>query len=238
MSRLDIHLDIGHLVAEKPARSRVFDRHGIDYCCGGKRTVEDACRDRGLDATTVLAELEALDTQDSANEVDPRQMTMTELADHIEHTHHVYLRSELPRLQALIDKVAGVHGASYPWLEDVQATFANLVAELEPHMLKEEQLLFPIIRELDRAPVSPSFHCGSVTNPIRVMEQEHDRAGQALRRLRTLTDDFTAPEGACNTFRAMLDGLAALEADTHQHIHKENNVLFVRASEAEARLGA
>ena len=236
MTALDIHAQVGQVVAERPARSRVFEHHGIDYCCGGKVTLEDVCRNKGIDPATVIAELEAVDAKDSTDEVNPSDMTMTELADHIVLTHHAYLHEELPRLSALIDKVASVHGAKYAWLENVRATFADLVAELMPHMMKEEQILFPMIRELDHAVAAPSFHCGSVKNPIRAMEQEHDGAGRALRLLRALTGDFTPPEGACNSFRAMLDGLAALETDMHQHIAKENNVLFVRAATVEEHL--
>ena len=236
MTAFDIHAQVGRVVAERPARSRVFDRYGIDYCCGGKVTVEEVCRNKGIDPATLIAELEAVDAKDSADGVDPLDMTMTELADHIELTHHAYLHEELPRLSALIDKVAAVHGAKYAWLENVRATFADLVAELVPHMMKEEQILFPMIRELDHAVAAPSFHCGSVKNPIRAMEQEHDGAGRALRLLRALTGDFMPPEGACNSFRAMLDGLTALETDMHQHIAKENNVLFVRAATMEEHL--
>ena len=236
MTALDIHAQVGQVVAERPARSRVFEHHGIDYCCGGKVTLEDVCRNKGIDPATVIAELEAVDAKNATDGVNPADMTMTELAEHIVLTHHAYLHEELPRLSALIDKVAAVHGAKYAWLENVRATFADLVAELVPHMMKEERILFPMIRELDHAVAAPSFHCGSVKNPIRAMEQEHDGAGRALRLLRALTGDFTPPEGACNSFRAMLDGLAALETDMHQHIAKENNVLFVRAATVEEHL--
>ena len=237
MTLLNEEMTVGALVSESPARSRVFERHAIDYCCGGKRTLEDACRKKGLDPALVIVEIESVDAGPRDDGINPSDMTMTELADHIEQTHHAHLREELPRLTALTEKVAAVHGDKYPWLKEVKDTYADLVAELEPHMQKEEQILFPMIRELDRATASPEFHCGSVGNPIKVMEHEHDNAGNALRRLRDLTTDFTPPQNACNSFRAMLDGLATLEANTHEHIHKENNVLFVGAAEAEARLG-
>lgn len=233
MTTLNEQMSVGQLVAERPARSRVFEGHSIDYCCGGKRPLDEACRKKGLDVATVLAELEAVGAEPGDDGVNPTDMTMTELADHIEQTHHAYLREELPRLTGLTAKVAAVHGERFAWLGDVKATYADLVAELEPHMQKEEQILFPMIRRLES---SGSFG-GSVANPIAVMEHEHDNAGNALKRLRELTSDFTPPSDACNSFRAMLDGLATLEANTHQHIHKENNVLFVRAAEAEARLG-
>jgi regulator of cell morphogenesis and NO signaling len=233
MATFDAHMQIGQLVAERPARSRVFDHHGLDYCCGGKRTIEDACSRRGIDPDPVLSELEALDAEVVSQHDPIAGMSMTELADHIEETHHTYLRSELPRLARLVDKVTAVHGKAHSWLEEVSTVYAGLVAELEPHMMKEEQILFPMIRDIESGG-GVAVHCGAIENPIRVMEHEHDNAGQALERLRTLTNGFAIPEGACNSFRAMLDGLETLEADLHSHIHKENNVLFVRAAQAAA----
>lgn len=239
MNELEIQT-VGQMVVERPQRSRVFDRLRIDYCCGGKRTLEEACAKRGLDLKAVLAELEAFDaaanTQPDA--VRPANLTMTELADDIERTHHAYLREELPRLAGLVKKVSAVHGQAHPWLTGLTSVYAELVAELEPHMLKEEQILFPLIRELDQAATAPSFHCGSVGNPIRMMEMEHQNAGAALGRIREMTTDYEIPEGACNSFRAMLSGLEHLEADLHLHIHKENEILFPKASEMEASLGS
>ena len=228
------------MVVERPQRSRVFDRLHIDYCCGGKRTLEEACAKRGLDLKAVLAELEAFDAEAETpgDAVRPANLTMTELADDIERTHHAYLREELPRLGGLVKKVAAVHGQAHPWLTGLTTVYAELVAELEPHMLKEEQILFPMIRELDQAATAPSFHCGSVGNPIRMMEMEHQNAGAALDRIREMTTDYEIPEDACNSFRAMLSGLEHLEADLHLHIHKENEILFPKASEMEARLGS
>lgn len=239
MNELEIQT-VGQMVVERPQRSRVFDRLHIDYCCGGKRTLEEACTKRGLDLKTVLAELEAFDAEANTqpDAVRPANLTMTELADDIERTHHAYLREELPRLADLVKKVSAVHGQAHPWLSGLTSVYAELVAELEPHMLKEEQILFPMIRELDQAATAPSFHCGSVGNPIRMMEMEHQNAGAALDRMREMTTDYEIPEGACNSFRAMLSGLEHLEADLHLHIHKENEILFPKASEMEAKLGS
>ena len=237
MNELEIQT-VGQMVVERPQRSRVFDRLHIDYCCGGKRTLEEACAKRGLDLKAVLAELEAFDAEAQGDAVRPANLTMTELADDIERTHHAYLREELPRLAGLVKKVSAVHGQAHPWLSGLTSVYAELVAELEPHMLKEEQILFPLIRELDQATTTPSFHCGSVGNPIRMMEMEHQNAGAALDRIREMTTDYEIPEGACNSFRAMLSGLEHLEADLHLHIHKENEILFPKASEMEAKLGA
>ncbi|MFQ5551275.1 MAG: iron-sulfur cluster repair di-iron protein [Gemmatimonadales bacterium] len=227
MPRLDINDEVGSMVAALPARARVFEAHGIDYCCNGKIPLAEVCTIKGIDAAAVIAELESV-TAEGFDGPDPASMTLTELADHIEATHHVFLRNELPRLRKLIDTVVGVHGAEHPWLADVRATFSDLVAELEPHMMKEEQILFPMIREIDGG--TAAFPAESVRAPISVMEHEHDVAGAALLRLRTLTSDYTPPQNACNSFRVMLDGLHALETDTHMHIHKENNVLFRRAT--------
>ena len=239
MNELEIQT-VGQMVVERPQRSRVFDRLHIDYCCGGKRTLEEACAKRGLDLKAVIAELEAFDAEANTqpDAVRPANLTMTELADDIERTHHAYLREELPRLGDLVKKVSAVHGQAHPWLTGLTSVYAELVAELEPHMLKEEQILFPLIRELDQAATAPSFHCGSVGNPIRMMEMEHQNAGAALGRIREMTTDYEIPEGACNSFRAMLSGLEHLEADLHLHIHKENEILFPKASEMEAKLGS
>jgi len=158
---------------------------------------------------------------------------LTALADHIEATHHAYLRTELPRLCTLTSKVASVHGDKDVRLAAVRDTLAALAAEMGQHMLKEERILFPMIRQLDASESVPAFHCGSLANPIGQMELEHDQAGAALVQLRALTDGFNPPEWACNTYRAMLDALAHLEQDLHQHVHKENNILFPRAIELE-----
>lgn len=229
---------VGRLVAEQPARSRVFERFGIDYCCGGKKTLAAACEAKGVELEAVARELEALDQVTPAPEVDWTRATMTALADHIERTHHDYLKEALPRLSTLTEKVANAHGAKDSRLFDLRDLFRSFREELETHMWKEEQILFPLIRKMDGADVMPAFHCGSVENPIRVMLAEHDDAGEALASMRRLTDDFTAPDGACGTYRAMLAALVELESDMHQHVHLENNVLFLKAVSVESELCA
>lgn len=234
MTNINTKDTVGSIVAKQPALARVFEQFEIDYCCGGKLPLEDACRAKGLDTLCVVDALARLgDETDAKTHVDAASMTLTELADHIEQTHHVYLRSELPRLDAMTEKVASVHGDKEPRLHEVRETFLALAAELSSHMMKEERILFPMARQLEACETAPAFHCGSVQNPIRQMEHEHDEAGAALERLRNLTNSFTPPEWACNTYRAMLDALAQLERDLHLHIHKENNVLFPRTHELE-----
>ena len=228
---------IGQLVTERPARARIFESFGIDYCCGGKKPLAEAIREKGLDEKAVVGVLDAFDDQPTQSaEPDYAKMSMTELADHIEQTHHAYLKNELPRLAFLVNKVATRHGEGRPQLIEVAHVFNAFMAELESHMQKEEMILFPICRRLEQAGAPQQFHCGSVQNPIRVMVQEHDDAGQALQQMRTLTDDYTLPPDACNTYRALFDSLQQLEQDMHRHVHKENSILFPKAVEAEARI--
>ena len=227
---------IGELVAERPARARVFEGFKIDYCCGGKKPLADACRARGLDPQTVLDMLAIVDDTAPREERDWTKATITELCDNVESTHHAYLKEELPRLDFMARKVAMRHGDHRPELVELRDVFLVFKDELESHMAKEEQVLFPLCRRLDRGDASSPSHCGSVQNPIRVMIREHDDAGNALERMRDLTHGFVPPGDACNTYRAYFDALATLERDMHRHVHKENSVLFPKAIEAERRL--
>lgn len=226
-----IQTTVGDLVTQRPSRSRAFEKLGIDYCCGGKKPLADVCAAKGIDAHTVLSVLLAAEEEAPTEQRTWSTATLTELADHIEQTHHAYLKRELPRLKTLVRKVAAVHGEHYPWMLEIDGIFAGFAAELASHMMKEEQMLFPLIRSLESGDPAPhADRCGpGIANPIRVMEHEHDDAGEALARMRELSAGFTPPPDACNTFRAMLDGLAELEADMHRHVHKENSILFPRA---------
>lgn len=241
MTTLDTSITVGQLVVDRPSRSRVFQQLGIDFCCGGKKPLEEACRAKGLDPNTVLRTLLAGESNapGADHTVDAAKMTLAELCDHIENTHHDYLRHELPRLHQMIHKVAAVHGGNYPWMLEVLEVFVPFTQELTSHMMKEEQVLFPMVRGLQSGKTGLAGHCGgTVANPIHMMEHEHDAAGDALRRMNELTHGYTPPADACNTFRAALDGLRELEQDMHQHVHKENNILFPRAIELEQRLAS
>ncbi len=230
MNTFKINDTLGAVVTRCPSLSRVLDKAGIDYCCGGKRTLGEACREKGLDPEAFIALLEA-STEASTKEpvLNTTDMSLTELADHIEAVHHSYLQSEFPRLEQLTEKVTSVHGEKNARLHQIRALFLELSSELSRHMMKEERILFPMIRELDTSETMPNFHCGSLANPIRQMDIEHKQAGEALEKLRELADDYTAPEWACESYRAMLNGLLQIEQDLHLHIHKENNQLFPRA---------
>ena len=237
MSKLDANSTVAQWVVEKPQTARVFEKLGIDYCCGGSAKVAVACKMKQLDALEVTRQLAcAIDESEDASNLDWTQTSLTELCDHIQQTHHAYLREELPRLEAMITKVVNAHGERHPSVHELKATFAELRGELEPHMMKEEQILFPAIRALETGANRPNFPFGPLANPIRMMEHEHDAAGGALKRIRELTADFQAPEDVCNTYRVMLDGLRQLESDLHIHIHKENNILFPRAQQLEESL--
>jgi len=239
MTRIEMTDSVGSVVTREPDLSRIFESLGIDYCCGGKKSIQEACATKGLDPNHILRQLsEAQATRSGNGGSNPATMTLTELADHIEETHHAYLRSELPRLDRLTKKVAAVHGDREPALHELRDVFLSLSEELTRHMFKEERILFPMIRDLEASDTAPVFHCGSLANPIGQMEMEHDIAGSALERQRSLTDGYQPPEWACNTFRAMVDALSQLERDLHEHIHKENNVLFPKALELEARKSA
>jgi regulator of cell morphogenesis and NO signaling len=237
MTRLDPARTVGEIVAERPSRSRVFEGLGIDYCCGGHRPLDAACRGQGVATEQVLDSLAAHDASTAGSEErDWRLAPTAELIDHILETHHAYLAAEMPRLAGLAEKVAKAHGPRHPYVHELKDVYASLRDELESHMAKEEQILFPMIRQMDAGASAPAFHCGSVQGPIRQMEFEHDSAAVALGRMRELTSGYTPPEDACNTFRALLDGLAGFEADLHAHIHKENNILFPRVAETEGAL--
>jgi regulator of cell morphogenesis and NO signaling len=234
---LDASSTVGQLVTDRPRRARVFERFGIDYCCGGKRPLAQACVEQGLNLDEVLTALaDSAQVASDEPETEWSSVSMTDLANHIVATHHAYLREALPRLAGLFDKVITAHAERHPDLRELRQAFDDLVNELGPHMQKEELVLFPMVRELDRAERAPSFHCGSVNNPIHAMEHEHDNAGAALARMRALTHGYTPPEDACNTYRALLDSLDELERDMHTHIHKENNILFPRAAARERQL--
>ena len=227
---------VGQLVAERPSRARVFERFGIDYCCGGKHSLRLACHQKNLDYETVLAAVEQDETTPDQGARNWASASLTDLCDHIEQMHHAFLKQELPRLEFLTAKVAARHGEHRPALRDVHETFVAMKAELENHMMKEERVLFPFCRQLDVAESLPAMHCGSVDKPIEVMIREHEDAGDALARIRTLTDDYTCPPDACNTYVALFDSLHHLEQDMHQHVHKENNILFPKAVRLEKLL--
>ena len=223
---------VADLVIANPATARVFERHGIDYCCHGQRPLDEACADAGVAEADVRAEIDAL----ALAAAPPLPDDVAGLIGMIVATNHTFLRRSLPRLGELMGKVVVAHADRHPEVHTVAATLAEVTDDLLPHLVKEERVLFPLAIELLGQVEATSFHCGSVVNPIRVMHVEHDRVGELLATLRHLTDGYTPPADACPTWHALYAGLAELEADTHQHVHLENNVLFPRIIALEAAL--
>jgi regulator of cell morphogenesis and NO signaling len=226
---------VGDIVASDFRAAAVLQRHGIDFCCGGGSTLGDACRKQNVNATAVLAELtSACAAPDAAT---PRfsSWDVQTLVSYIVSNHHAYVRQALPAIQAHTQKIASVHGENHPELVDVARVFDGVSEEMTSHMMKEEHILFPYISALgaaaERRAEAPFAPFGSVSNPIRMMEQEHESAGAAMARIRELTGGYAAPEDACTTYRISLQELEAFEADLHAHVHLENNILFPKAKE-------
>ena len=226
MKNITPETSVGEIVRAMPASARIFEKLRIDYCCGGKKSLAEVCNTNKLDAATVVAMLSALDTAASGFVRDPDAMTLSELCDHIQETHHAYLQEELPRLDFLTRKVAAVHGGHEPRLLVLRQIFEDFNAEMTSHTEEENQTVFPAIRKLEAGRKSAPAEVRAI---CRKLEHEHDRAGAALERFNALTDAYTPPDWACNTFRSLYDSLAHLEKDMHQHVHKENNVLFPKA---------
>jgi regulator of cell morphogenesis and NO signaling len=230
MTEIAINQSIAEIAKTHPATLRVLESFGLDYCCGGRRPLVKACEELGVDPQLVL---DALLATQKGSEPDWASMGLVELVDQIEATHHAYLHTELSRLGALAEKVTAKHAVRHPELEEVRSTYAELSEDFTPHLTKEERVLFPMIRELATSPTAPTFHCGSLQNPISVMMLEHDGVGELLEKLRALTNGYQTPANGCASYRALYDGLAELEADTHLHVHKENNLLFPAVIELE-----
>jgi regulator of cell morphogenesis and NO signaling len=231
MTELTPNLTLAEIVTTHPSLAPQLEAYDLDYCCGGSTTLQDACAANALDVTTVLDGLADAATDEPADTWST--MGILELVDHLEATHHAYLWSELPRLSALMDKVVGVHGERHPELADIGDCYATIRADLEPHLLKEERVLFPMVRELATADSPRSMRSGSIEDPISVILSEHDTVGDLLRQLRSLTHSYTPPADGCDSYVALFTGFETMEADTHLHIHKENNLLFPAVVDAE-----
>jgi regulator of cell morphogenesis and NO signaling len=224
---------VREVALENPQATRLFEQLGIDYCCGGNKPLEEACAAANLAVDEVLTRLEAqpyMPGQTAGK--DWQTESLTALVEHIIGTHHVFVRTEAPRLSALLEKVCGVHGANHPELRRVRELFSDLAEELGTHLMKEERILFPYIvgieQQRSQGGAAPASCFGSVQNPIRMMMFEHDNAGQALRELRRVTNDYAVPGDACISYQTLYRALQEFEADLHQHIHLENNILFPR----------
>lgn len=226
------------LALESSSATRVFEKLGIDYCCGGDKSLEEACRATGRSIEQVQQALdEAARNAATVAVRDWQREPLTELIAHIQSTHHKFVREEIVRLGPLFEKVCGVHGKTHPELLHIRAVFCGLAQELTSHLMKEEMVLFPYIARMEESviagePLLPAPF-GTVANPVSMMEHEHDSAGEALRAMRLASGGYQAPESACTSYQALYRALAEFEADLHQHIHLENNILFPRAMKME-----
>jgi regulator of cell morphogenesis and NO signaling len=216
---------VADVASALPSSVRVFQHYGIDFCCGGRTPLRDACRQHGVPFAELVAAIETSTLTPAPNAYDWNAEPLHRLVDHIIATYHEPLREELPRLESMAAKVARVHGQKAAHLARLEAIVSELSADLRSHMRKEELVLFPAIRGLEEGPEQNI----RIDAPISVMEHEHDHAGDLLAELRAITDGYVAPAWACETFRALYHGLSELEMTMHVHVHLENNILFPRA---------
>jgi len=227
---------VGELVADDFRTAAVFEQFGIDFCCSGRRTLAEACRAAAADPVSVVRALSALAPAIDADEA--ARWPIPRLIDVIVATHHAYVRAAMPAITRHLAKLVEVHGSRHPELARVAAYFQQVVADLSQHMVKEEQVLFPYVRELADAGETcgrTQSPFGTVANPIRMMEREHQEVGDALRLIRELTRGYAAPDDGCTTYAVTMAELLEFERDLHRHVHLENNVLFPAALRIEAR---
>jgi regulator of cell morphogenesis and NO signaling len=219
---------VGDIVADDFRTAAVFQRHRIDFCCGGKQKLAEACSAGGVDGRTLIIELAEATAERRPAGPSYAEWTATQLIEHIVSTHHAYVLRSIPSLSAWTQKVASAHGPRHPEVEGIAAIFQDVAAELLQHMQKEERILFPVITRLETGDGGHVVF-GTVANPIRMMEHEHESAGEAFAGIRRLSRDYTLPEDACATFTVLYKELEAFERDLHVHIHLENNILFPKA---------
>ncbi len=219
---------------------KVLEDAGVDYCCGGEKSLHEVCMHTGVSTEDILKRLKENSQQAGPEETNWASANLGELTRHIVEKHHNYVRETIPRVGALLAKVKAKHGENHPELAEIEGQFLDLGQEMYSHMQKEEQILFPYIERLERAKegkaqLEPPFF-QTVRNPVHMMMQEHDSAGEALKAMRKLSSGYQIPAGACESYREVYRSLAEFEADMHTHVHLENNILFPRAVELEAKI--
>jgi regulator of cell morphogenesis and NO signaling len=231
-------MTIREIVANDFRAAEVFQRHGIDFCCKGNRSIEEACRNRDVSAEEILREVGEVTATPASGSPRFNSWDLKTLVSYIQGNHHAFVRRATPVLLTHTEKIAKVHGEAHPELREVAELFAAVALEMTSHMAKEEHILFPYIESLEEASAAgsaaPANPFGTVRNPIRMMEAEHESAGDAMARIRALTSGYAVPPGACTTYRVCLQELEAFERDLHEHVHLENNILFPRALRLES----
>jgi regulator of cell morphogenesis and NO signaling len=236
MSALE-ELTVGEIVTEDYRAAGVFKKYGLDFCCGGKKKLSDACERKGLDLDVLLAEIDNLSQKETEGH-NYKEWSPSFLVDYIINNHHHFVRTKLPEIKAYANKVAKVHGKTYPVLNEMLGTFMILKDEMLSHLDAEEQILFPYIKKMENATlegtVTPNkTNSGTAAQAIDMMEQEHDEAGKLMAQLEEMSDGFTPPQDACATFRVYFQNLEGFRDDLHKHVHLENNILFPKALEME-----
>jgi len=231
---------VGDIAAANPAAKKVLEEAGVDYCCGGAKSLQDACLHTGVSAEEILKRLQENSRQGGPEEANWATARLADLTKHIVEKHHKYVRGMIPRVSALLAKVRAKHGENHPELAKIAAQFLGVGHEMYAHMQKEEQILFPYIARLERAEegkeeLEPPFF-QTVRNPVHMMMQDHDTAGAALEAMRKLSSGYHLPAEACESYRELYRSLQEFEADMHTHVHLENNILFPRAVELEAKV--
>ncbi len=230
---------VADVVTENIKAAHIFKKYGIDFCCGGGITIKKACEKAKIDPATLETELLSLDSvQDRSKDFNSWKLDF--LTDHIINVHHAYVEESAPLLLQYSKRVNQVHGHHYTELGEIEALVKQVIQELAAHMKKEELILFPFIKKLVKAEREgneiPAIHFGTVENPIKMMEAEHEEAGKIMREIAKLSNEYTPPQGACNTYRAFYAKLDEFEQDLHQHVHLENNILFPKALNLEMKL--
>ena len=226
------------IALSNPAARQVLEDTGLDYCCGGGKSLHEACLHTDVPAEEILNRLRENSKDISPGDANWTSAPLSDLTRHIRERHHRYVREAIVRVQTLLEKVGAKHGENHPEITDIQRLFTEVGREMIMHMQKEEQILFPYIDALEKAAnthgsVEPPFF-QTVRNPIQAMMKEHDAAGELVKQIRKGSSDYTAPADACPSYQALYQALREFEADLHQHVHLENNILFPRAVEMEA----
>lgn len=231
---------LGQIAAKDLRKAQVFKKYGLDFCCGGKKTVKEACLEKGLDVTRIEQELQQADKLPAARPIPYNEWEPGFLADYIVNTHHSYVKNALPDIRAYAEKVMRVHGKNHPELLQLRQQVEEVYNEMMAHMVKEERVLFPYIKELDKlkkgAMAPQAAHFGTVQNPVSMMEAEHEMVGETMAAMRKLTNGFALPEDACASYSLLYRMLDEFEEDLHLHVHLENNILFPKAIETEKQL--
>lgn len=225
---------LGAIAAKDLRKAEIFKKYGLDFCCGGKKTVKEACAEKGIDVTKIEQELQQADKIISTRPLPYQEWSLDFLADYIVNTHHTYVRKTIPELSELTAKVARVHGDQHPELHVILALVNDIVEELSSHLVKEEEIVFPYIKQVAKKNAQPSVEdAAGLQAPINLMEMEHEAVGEKLEEIRTLSNGYTVPADGCASYNLLFKMLTDFEDDLFTHIHLENNILFPKAIQLE-----